>query len=486
MAKILLVEDNEMNRDLISRKLKRQGFEVVLAVDGAEGIEKANDETPDLILMDMGLPILDGYAATRLLKGNEQTRGIPVIGLSAHAMSGDAGKALEAGCDDYDTKPVEWERLLPKIRQALEQTAAAAPDPHDLATTTLGSGFTAGSPPARVLVVDDSPMHREVLSRRLGELGYVAETAEGAFAAWQRLAEKPFDAVLLDVTLPGSSAKEVLGQLKSDARQGDIPVLVTCPVDAVDDAIGCLRIGADDFVPQPFHAEVLGARLGSSLERRELREKRKTFDGVVNGEERHSEHLLRVLFPDPIVEELKATHKILPRRHPDVAVLFCDVVDFKTLCDLSEPLEVISSLQALVAAYEEVLERHGMLKVKTVGDSLMAVRGLFPQVPNPALESLRCAFELKETAAKLRPQWNLRLGLHVGPVVAGVVGRKRYQFDLWGSTVHTAAEVKARGAVNAVNVSAAAWQRVAGSAAGNALEGTGGDEAIYRVDRLTA
>jgi len=160
--------------------------------------------------------------------------------------------------------------------------------------------------------------------------------------------------------------------------------------------------------------------------------------------------------------------------------------DFKTLCDLSEPLEVISSLQALVAAYEEVLERHGMLKVKTVGDSLMAVRGLFPQVPNPALESLRCAFELKETAAKLRPQWNLRLGLHVGPVVAGVVGRKRYQFDLWGSTVHTAAEVKARGAVNAVNVSAAAWQRVAGSAAGNALEGTGGDEAIYRVDRLTA
>ncbi|HEX9732933.1 MAG TPA: response regulator [Thermoanaerobaculia bacterium] len=485
MAKILLVEDNEMNRDLISRKLKRQGFEVVLAVDGAEGIEMANDETPDLILMDMGLPILDGYAATRLLKGNDHTRGIPVIGLSAHAMSGDADRALDAGCDDYDTKPVEWERLLPKIRQALELAHAAAAAPHDLPTTTLGSGVAAGAPPARVLVVDDSPMHREVLCRRLGELGYVAETAEGALAAWQQLAARPFDAVLLDVTLPGTSAKEMLAQLKSDARQGDVPVLVTCPVDAVDDAIGCLHAGADDFVPQPFHGEVLAARLGASLERRELREKRKTYDGVVHGEERHSEHLLRVLFPDPIVEELKATHKILPRRHADIAVLFCDVVDFKTLCDVSEPLEVISSLQALVAAYEEVLERHGVLKVKTVGDSLMAAAGLFPQVPNPALDLVRCAFELKEAAARARPAWNLRLGLHAGPVVAGVVGRKRYQFDLWGSTVHVAATVKARGAVNAVNVSAAVWRRLAGSVAGHALASPGDGEAIYRVDALT-
>lgn len=485
MAKILLVEDNEMNRDLISRKLKRQGFEVVLAVDGAEGIEKANDERPDLVLMDMGLPILDGYAATRLLKGNEQTRSIPVIGLSAHAMSGDADKALEAGCDDYDTKPVEWERLLPKIRQALEAAHTRSVVPTETATTTLGSGVAVGPPPARVLVVDDSPMHLEVLTRRLAELGYAAETAEGALAAWQRLAAKPFDAVLLDVTLPSTSAKEMLGQLKSDGRQGDIPVLVTCPIDAVDEAIGCLQIGADDFVPQPFHGEVLAARLGSSLERRELREKRKTYDGVVSGEERHSEHLLRVLFPDPIVEELKATQKILPRRHPDVAVLFCDVADFKTLCDVSEPLEVISSLQALVAAYEAVLERHGVLKVKTVGDSLVAAVGLFPQVPNPALDGVRCAFELKEVGAKVRPRWNLRLGLHVGPVVAGVVGRKRYQFDLWGSTVQTAAEVKARGAVNAVNVSAAAWERLAGSAAGQALESAEGEAAIYRVDRLT-
>ena len=125
MHRILLVEDNEMNRDLISRRLKRRGFDVTLAVDGAEGVERATADMPDLIVMDMGLPVLDGYEATRLLKDAEATRRIPIIGLSAHAMSGDARRALDAGCDDYDTKPVDWKRLLGKIDVLLTKALEA-------------------------------------------------------------------------------------------------------------------------------------------------------------------------------------------------------------------------------------------------------------------------------------------------------------------------------------------------------------------------
>ncbi|MBE9041366.1 response regulator [Oscillatoriales cyanobacterium LEGE 11467] len=115
MVKILLVEDNEMNRDMLSRRLKRKGYDVMLAVDGIEGVEKAALQ-PDLILMDMGLPVLDGWEATRKLKADPKTSQIPIIALTAHAIAGDREKCLKVGCDDYDTKPVEFPRLLEKIQ----------------------------------------------------------------------------------------------------------------------------------------------------------------------------------------------------------------------------------------------------------------------------------------------------------------------------------------------------------------------------------
>ena len=119
MSKILLVEDNEMNRDMLSRRLKRKGFEVVLAEDGQQGVDQATADPPDLILMDLSLPVMDGWEATRVLKGGDGTRNIPVIALTAHAMEGDKDKAMEAGCDDYDTKPVNFARLLEKINALL-------------------------------------------------------------------------------------------------------------------------------------------------------------------------------------------------------------------------------------------------------------------------------------------------------------------------------------------------------------------------------
>jgi two-component system cell cycle response regulator DivK len=119
MAKILLVEDNEMNRDMLSRRLLRKGFEVIMAVDGGQAVSMAESEHPDLILMDMSLPVVDGWEATRRVKTAEGTAHIPVIALTAHAMSGDREKALSAGCDDYDTKPIEMPRLLEKIEALL-------------------------------------------------------------------------------------------------------------------------------------------------------------------------------------------------------------------------------------------------------------------------------------------------------------------------------------------------------------------------------
>ena len=115
MVNILLVEDNEMNRDMLSRRLKKKGFEVAMAFDGKQGVEMARAQTPDLILLDMSLPVMDGWEAAGVLKSDSKTQAIPIIALTAHAMAGDKEKAMDAGCDDYDTKPIDFERLLGKI-----------------------------------------------------------------------------------------------------------------------------------------------------------------------------------------------------------------------------------------------------------------------------------------------------------------------------------------------------------------------------------
>ena len=120
MAKILLVEDNEMNRDMLSRRLERRGYDVIVAVDGEEGVARAKVDGPDLVVMDLSLPGIDGWEATRRLKAAEETRSIPVLALTAHAMAGDREKALAAGCDDFDTKPVDLPRLVGKLERLLD------------------------------------------------------------------------------------------------------------------------------------------------------------------------------------------------------------------------------------------------------------------------------------------------------------------------------------------------------------------------------
>jgi CheY-like chemotaxis protein len=123
MARILLVEDNEMNRDMLSRRLSKRGHEVFIAVDGRQGVDMAGVEKPEIILLDMSLPVMDGWEAARILKADPETRAIPIIALTAHAMAGDREKCLEAGCEDYDTKPVEFKRLLDKIDALLQASA---------------------------------------------------------------------------------------------------------------------------------------------------------------------------------------------------------------------------------------------------------------------------------------------------------------------------------------------------------------------------
>jgi adenylate cyclase len=254
---------------------------------------------------------------------------------------------------------------------------------------------------------------------------------------------------------------QVLMRLKADEQLRHIPVVVLSAIDEVESVVRCVELGADDYLPKPFNPALLRARIGASLEKKRLRDQEVWYRQQIEAERQRADDLLHVILPDEIVRELKTTDAVQPRRYEHVAVLFCDIVGFTPYCDQRQPQEVLTSLQQLVEVYEDLAARYQMQKIKTIGDAFMAVAGLLTPVENPVLNGVRCGLEMIAAAPRLTAEWNVRVGIHVGPVVAGVLGRRQYLFDLWGDTVNTAARMESSGVAGTVTLSRAAWDAVA-------------------------
>jgi adenylate cyclase len=340
----------------------------------------------------------------------------------------------------------------------------------------------------RILVVDDNEINRDMLGRRLERQGYAAVPAENGRRALEMLRAEDFDLVLLDILMPDINGYQVLEQMKSDPELRHIPVIMISALDEIDSVVRCIEIGAEDYLSKPFNPVLLKARLGASLEKKRLRDREVVYLKQIEVEKKKSDELLHVILPHDIVEELKANSFVLPRRHDDVAVLFCDIVGFTPYSASRQPEEIVAALQQLFEAYEELAAVHDMYKIKTIGDSFMSTAGLIIPARNPVASAVRCGLEMVQTAKRLPAGWDVRVGIHAGPVVAGVVGRKQYLYDLWGDTVNTASRVESHGAKAGVSVSATAWDRVKDMARGQSLglmpvKGKGEME-IFRVDEI--
>jgi class 3 adenylate cyclase len=214
-------------------------------------------------------------------------------------------------------------------------------------------------------------------------------------------------------------------------------------------------------LPKPFDPVLLEARVNACLEKKRLRDREVLYLRQIETEKQRADELLHVIFPKEIVQELKATDTVRPRNFESVAVLFTDVVDFTAYCDTHTPEDVVSNLQKLVATYEDLASSHGLQKIKTDGDSFMAAGGLLNPLENPVLNCVQCGLEMLRATRQLPVGWQVRVGIHAGAVMAGVVGGRQYLFDVWGDTVNTAQRVESHGAVGAVSLSKVAWEQVA-------------------------
>ncbi|MEO1400463.1 MAG: response regulator [Cyanobacteria bacterium J06635_1] len=270
MPKILLVEDNALNQDMLSRRLRRHGYTVSIAKDGQQGLVLATEVEPDLILMDMNLPVLDGWQATQQLKADQATRKIPIIALTTKGIS-HREKALSAGCDEHETKPIDFNRLQQKIASFVGAMATAPEFQPVLPQTTPNFSLSAPKPDStakRLLVVDDNTVSRELFKDQLQRLGYeVRSVAEGP-AALQLILEKQaeIDLVLLDLVMPQVDGWEILGQIRQRYSRTELPVIMVTAKDHRDDMVRAFDLGANDYITKDSDFAVAIARIRTQLD----------------------------------------------------------------------------------------------------------------------------------------------------------------------------------------------------------------------------
>ncbi|MHB8522178.1 MAG: adenylate/guanylate cyclase domain-containing protein [Limisphaerales bacterium] len=315
-----------------------------------------------------------------------------------------------------------------------------------------------------LLVVDDNENNRELLSRRLERQGYRVTLAENGRQALKMLRAEKFELVLLDLIMPGLNGQAVLEQMKADTHLRHIPVVMLSALDELDSVVHCLLLGAEDYLAKPFNPVLLKARIGACLEKNRLREQEQAYLKQLQIERAKSENLLLNVLPRTVAERLKNGQSTIVDSFEDVTVLFADLVGFTSLSVHIAPTEVVQLLDEVFSAFDLLATKHGLEKIKTIGDAYMAVAGLpTPRPDHPeaaAALALDMQSEIGEFNREYRTSLCMRIGINSGPVIAGIIGRNKFIYDLWGDTVNTASRMESHGQPGTIQVTEATYERL--------------------------
>ncbi len=361
--------------------------------------------------------------------------------------------------------------------------------PPDLTLTPSDSSWTNHHPftpndpdlslySASLLVVDDGESNRDLLSRRLDRQGFHVEVAENGRQALQMIRHQKFDLILLDLIMPEMNGYQVLETIKADKELNPIPVIMISALDEIDSVVRCIEMGAEDYLQKPFNQVILNAKISASLERKRFRDRERAFMLKLQSEQKKlqieqkklkieqqkSEKLLLNILPKPIADRLKKGEQTIADSFPEVTVLFSDLVGFTELSTTIEPCKLVEKLNQIFLAFDKLTEKHQLEKIKTIGDAYMLVGGLPTPRPDHVEAVANMALEMLTTINKINQEvqahFQIRIGFHTGPVIAGIIGKNKFNYDLWGDTVNIASRMESRGLSGRIQVSEATYQRL--------------------------
>lgn len=366
----------------------------------------------------------------------------------------DAAEALSRIPDEPAPAPA-----LPRLRPVAAPAAISTPiEP-------------ANTPGGLVLVVDDNEDNRDVLSRRLLRDGREVMLAESGRQALRMLGRYPFDLVLLDIMMPDMDGYAVLAEIKRNPTLAGLPVVMITAVDEVESIVRCIELGADDYLLKPFNRVLLRARVNALLERKRLRdeelragEQLRRMVAEIAEQRRRSRALLVNILPDIVAEELETNGSVQPMYYEDVTVVFTDIVGFTRSTEELPAEELVGLLHEYFTGFDKIVDRYGLEKLKTIGDSYMFAGGLPVRSPSGPVDCVLAGLEMaqftEEMALSGPVNWRLRIGVNTGPVIAGVVGIRKFAFDIWGDAVNFASRMESASQPGRVNVSSNTFTRV--------------------------
>ncbi len=312
--------------------------------------------------------------------------------------------------------------------------------------------------PSSILVVDDNPANTEYLRRKLIAAKHSVFVANSGLDAEDILqGDAHIDLILLDILMPDLSGYDILGRNREVLQRTNIPVIVVSSLDEQETVYRCLETGAQDFITKPVNFMILAARINSALERKYLIDREEQHLAKIQAEKQKNEELLLNILPQPIAARMKANEYLIADSIPACSILFADIVGFTPLSEALGPVRVVEMLNGIFTQFDIFCESVGVEKIKTIGDCYMAAGGVLQHDPEHAsktvelgMRMLSCIHELGDVEGH---QIRMRIGVHSGPAVAGVIGRKKFIYDLWGDTVNTAGRMESHGEPGAIHLS---------------------------------
>ena len=316
-----------------------------------------------------------------------------------------------------------------------------------------------------LLVVDDDSMNREMLARRLQRSGFNITTAENGRIALELLKQRAFDLVLLDIIMPELNGFHTLEFIKADPKLRHLPVIMLTALDEVDSTVRCIEAGAEDYVPKPFNTIILHARINASLEKKRLRDQEQAYLSELQAERAKSDRLLLNVLPTAIADRLKQGERTIVDSFREATVVFADIVGFTSFSANIAPSRTVQLLNDLFSGFDKLAETYELEKIKTIGDSYMVVGGVPTARPEHAERCALMALDMLEVLNHFNRRNSLtldiRIGINSGPVVAGIIGTRKFSYDLWGDTVNVASRMESHSLPGVIQVSPSTYALLA-------------------------